>query len=129
MINSKKLITVAGIVPKLRLGNKTDKGVTSTGAHRVKLLEDKIIKGTDTQTGKEIDYVRYIVEENGEKKQYDTKLKDKDGNLSYLVQRLAEVEEGHEVLLEMKKRGIKNYISVTPVKENDDVEVEEETIE
>ena len=58
----------------------------------------------------------YLVEENGEKKEYRTKVKNKEGKLNYLVQRLAEIEEGDEVILEMKKMGIKNYIEVTPTK-------------
>lgn len=120
-------MTVAGIVPKLRLGQKTEKGVISTGPHKVKIIEDKIVKGTDPQNGKEIEYVRYFVEENGEKKQYDTKLKDKNGQLSYLVQRLSEIEEGAEVILEMKKRGIKNYVSVNAVTEHGEVEVDDDS--
>lgn len=126
MKNSKSLLKQAGIVPKLRLGEKTEKGVVATGPHRVKILEDKIVRGTDPQNGKEIEYVRYFVEENGEKKQYDTKLKDKEGNLSYLVQRLADIDEGEEIILEMKKRGIKNYVSVTSLKDHGEAEVDEE---
>lgn len=126
MKNSTALMKQAGLLPKLRLGNKTDKGVISTGPHKVIILEDKIIKGADPQTGKEIELVRYIIEENGEKKFYDTKLKDKNGQLSYLVQRFSEIGEGDEVILEMKKRGIKNYVSVTSLKDNDDIEVDQE---
>lgn len=123
---SKELLAKAGILPKLRLGLKLPKGgVKPTGAHKVKILEDKIIKKPD-QTGKEIEYVRYIVEENGEQKVYDTKLRDKNGGLSYLVQRFAEIAEGGEVVLEMKKQGAKNYIEVTPAEHSASVEVEEE---
>ena len=126
---SKQLLAVAGITPKLRLGNKTEKGVKPTGAHKVRILEDKIIKGMDGKTGKEIEYVEYILEENGEKKNYKTKLKDSNGKLSYLVQRLAEINEGDEVILEMKKQGIKNYIEVTPVSGSHTVEADEEESE
>lgn len=129
---SRQLLSVAGLTPKLRLGNKTAKGVVSSGPHRVRVLEDKIVKGLDV-SGKEIEYVEYILEENGEKKNYKTKLKDKAGKLSYLVQRLAEINEGDEVILEMKKSGMKNYIEVTPVGqssvvEHDEIEDDEETI-
>lgn len=116
----------AGVLPKLRLGNKTEKGVTTTGPHTVRILEDKIVRGSDPQTGKEIEFVRYILEENGEKKFYDTKLKDRNGELSYLVQRLSEVEENSEIILEMKKRGIKNYVAVSGVTQHGEVEVDEE---
>src|SRR3990167_5036108 len=113
MKNSLKLLKRAGIMPKLRLGIKLPKGgVKTTGPHRVKILEDKVIRKPDN-TGKEIELVRYTVEENGEKKVYDTKLKSKDGQLSYLVQRFAEINEGDEVIMEMEKQGIKNYIKVT----------------
>lgn len=126
----------AGIVPKLRLGMRVtnDKGkqeVRGTGPHRVTLIADKLVTDKDPRTGKDIEYVRYLFEENGEKKKYQTKkLNDKE-ELSYLVQRLAEVNEGDEVILELKKRGIKNYVEVIPVGHvegaeiEDDIEVEE----
>src|SRR3990167_8922751 len=123
---SKELLAKAGILPKLRLGLKLPKGgVKPTGPHKVKLLEDKILKKPD-QTGKEIEYVRYVVEEDGEKKIYDTKLRDKNNGLSYLVQRFAEINEGEEIILEMKKQGAKNYIEVTPAGHSSSVEVEDE---
>ena len=125
MLNSKKLVALAGLIPKLRLGTKTDKGVKSNGSHIVKILEDKIVKGLDIK-GKEIEFVEYVVEENGEKKMYKTKLRGSDGKPSYLVQRLAEIEEGTEVRMEMKKKGIKNYISVDSIHNGHDVEVEED---
>jgi hypothetical protein len=113
MKNSRELLRLAGILPKLRLGiKKGGGGIVSTGPHRVKFIEDKIIKKPDDR-GKEVEWVRYIVEENGVKKYYDTKLKDKNGQLSYLVQRLADIEEGTEVILEMKKLNLKNYIEVS----------------
>ena len=126
MKNSKALLKKAGILPKLRLGKKTDKGVESTGPHRVKMLEDKIKKGVNHE-GKEIDVVEYIVEENGEKKRYQTDLKNKSGELHYLVQRLAEIPEGNEVILEMKKRGVKNYVDVIPVGDVYSHEIDEDT--
>src|SRR3990167_3789730 len=117
MEKSKALMKAAGVVPKLRLGiKKAGGGVIVTGPHRVRILEDRIIKDKDAETGKEIEFVVYLVEENGEKKEYRTKVKNKEGKLNYLVQRLAEIEEGDEVILEMKKMGIKNYIEVTPTK-------------
>lgn len=114
-------------MPKLRLGAKQEKGgVKSTGPHRVKLLEDKIVRHNDRE-GKETEFVRYIVEENGEKKMYETRLKSKQtGDLSYLVQRLAEVNEGEEVILQMKREGAKNYIEVIPTSQSSSVEVDEE---
>lgn len=124
---SKQLLKEAGIQPKLRLGNKKAGGGTvSTGAHRVKLVADKMVKGNDPKTGKEIDYVRYLLEEDGETKTYQTKKLNDKGELSYLVQRLAEINEGQEVILEMKKQGIKNYIEVSPVVGGESVEIEDD---
>jgi len=128
MKTSKELLKAAGIQPKLRLGNKKDGGgVVSTGPHRVKMVADKLITAKDPKTGKDIEYVRYLLEENGEKKTYQTKkLNEKTGELSYLVQRLAEVNEGEEVILEMKKQGIKNYVEVSPIGGAQQVEIEDD---
>ena len=126
MKNSLQIIKEAGIQPKLRLGRKTPKGTVSTGAHRVKMVADKIIQAPHPKTGKMIDYVRYLVEENGESKTYQTKKLNDNGDVSYLVQRLAEIKENEEVILEMKKQGIKNYIEVSPVVGGESVEVEED---
>ncbi len=140
MQTSKALLKTAGILPKLRLGiKKSGGGTTSTGAHRVKFLSDKVVNGTDPKTGKPAEFVRYLVEEKGEKKTYQTKKLNDKGELSYLVQHLAEINEQEEVILEMKKQGIKNYIEVLPVSgattaeiddnEDDDSISEEETAE
>ncbi len=127
MKTSLSLLKEAGIQPKLRLGNKKTKGGTeSTGPHRVKMIADKIVPGKDPKTGKEIDYVRYLVEEKGEVKTYQTKKLNDKGELSYLVQRLAEIKEGEEVILEMKKQGVKNYIDVTPLVGGSTVQIEDE---
>lgn len=127
MKTSKELLKEAGIQPKLRLGSKTPKGGTkANGPHRVKMIADKIVKGTDPKNGREIEYVRYLIEENGEKKTYQTKKLNDKGELSYLVQRLAEINEGEEVILEMKKQGIKNYIDVSPVVGGETIEMEDD---
>lgn len=125
MKNSKELLVRANIIPKLRLAIKEEgKAPKPTGPHRVKILEDKIQRGKDHE-GKIIDIVRYTFEENNEKKRYDVPVKNKEGELHYLVQRLSEFEEGQEIIIEMKKKGAKNYVSVTPVESSVDVEVDE----
>lgn len=123
---SAELRVQAKIVPKLKLGSKTPKGVVGNGVHKVKLLSDKIVKGKDFKTGKEIDKVEYTLEENGEKKIYTTKLKNDKGELSYLVQNLADFQEGEEVFMEMKKAGMKNFVNVWSVNEPKTAEVDEE---
>ncbi len=126
MKTSKELIIKSGIIPKLILGKKTPKGTESTGPHRVKMLEDRIIKGVDPRSGKEMEYVEYTVEEKGTKKIYKTKLRGNDNMPSYLVQRLSEVNEGEEIIMEMKKSGMKNFIDVSDVKDTDSIEIEDE---
>ena len=110
---SREILLKAGLYPKLRLGIKGARGVTATGPHALKFIEDKIIQKLDPE-GKPTHYVRYIFEENGERKQYDARMRAKDGSdPHYFVQAMADVEEGEEVVLEMKKAGVKNYIEVT----------------
>ncbi len=110
---SKELMSKAGIKPKLKLGVKTDRGVQATGPHKVKMISDKIVPGLDRETGKVIEYVKYVVEEDGVEKEYRTRLKHKEtGELQYLVQNLSQIEEGQEVIMEMKKAGLKNYVEV-----------------
>lgn len=122
----------AGVLPRLRLGNKLEKGgVQSTGPHTVTLVTDLIQKGKHKQTGEIIDIVRYTVEEGGVRKWYDVPVKDEAGDLHYLVQRLSEVPEGQEIIMEMKKRGPRNYIDVrsvdgTPIGEKFEAEEQEE---
>lgn len=127
MKNSLALLKEANIQPKLRLGNKkAGSGVEVTGPHRVKMIADKLVKGNDPKTGKEVDYVRYLLEENGETKTYQTKKLNDKGELSYLVQRLAEIKEGEEIILEMKKQGVKNYVEVSPIGKSEQVEIEDD---
>ncbi len=117
----------ANLQPKLRLGKKKPGGgMEPTGPHRVRMIADKVVPGTDPKTGRQIDYVRYLVEENGERKVYQTKKLNEKGELSYLVQELSAINEGQEVILEMKKQGIKNYIDVSPVVGGESVEVEDD---
>jgi hypothetical protein len=121
---SREIMFKAGLLPKLRLGIKSGRGVTPTGPHRVKILEDKLIKKLNPEGQEEV-FVRYIFEEGGEKVQYDAHMKAKVGNdPHYLVQALSEVEPGEELILEMKKVGVKNYIEVTRVALNQVEKVE-----
>lgn len=120
MKKSQDLVEQAGIKPKLNLAEKTDKGVQGTGPHTVKLVSDRIVKGTEYETQKEIQEVEYTVEEDGVEKTYNVPVKDKLDKLHYLVQRLAQYNEGDIVVMEYKRKGIKGYIEVR--KENEDTE-------
>jgi hypothetical protein len=105
----------SGLYPKLKLGERRGATVVPTGPHRVKIIEDKLIKKLNAD-GVEEYFVRYIFEEVGEKKQYDAHMKSKGGSdPHYLVQALADVKEGEELILEMKKAGVKSYIEVTRI--------------
>lgn len=132
MKTSKEIVLKAGLLPRLQLGIKTGKGVKSTGKHTVKVVEDKIIRKPMREEGDDGFYVRYIFEENGEKKQYDTRMKEKGGNdPSYFVQAMANVEPGEEITLEMKKAGMKNYIEIirTSVGEVEHADTEDDVAE
>jgi hypothetical protein len=123
---SKKIVKDAGLLPRLSLFYKTKKGLVSTGIHRIKLVADKEVKGTDYQTAKEIDKVRYLVEENGEKKTYERNKFNKSGDVDYLVIKLAEFEENTEILIEGTRKGIKNVVSISPMVGGEEIEVEED---
>lgn len=125
---SKQLVKDAGLHPRLRLLTKEEgKAPVSTGKHTVRLIKDKEIMGKDVNTGKEIPKIRYLVEEKGELKVYDTRKFNKDtGELNYLVQKLAEYPENSTVILEAKKMGAKNYIAVTPFNTGAEIEVEDD---
>lgn len=66
------------------------------------------------------------MEENGHKKSYRVPKLDKKGEIHYLVQRFAEVNEGEEVVLEYKRKGLKGYIELIRVKNVEQTEVEDE---
>jgi hypothetical protein len=85
-------------------------------------------------TSKEVDKVRYLVEENGEKKIFERNKFNKSGDVDYLVVRLSEYEEGAEILIEGTRKGIKNVVNISSVVggeqvEIDDVENEEDHLE
>jgi len=119
------------IIPRLRLFQKQKNAegkmeTKATGEHKVKMIADKEVEGTDYQTGKPKPQIRYLVEENGEKKIYETDKFNKKGELNYLVRRLGEIPENTEVILKGERRGMKNYVDVKIVLEPQSIEVEEE---
>jgi hypothetical protein len=80
MLNSKEVLKEANIMPKLKLAIQTQGGgVKGTGPHRVKILSDEKRKDIDRDTGKEIDVIRFIFEEDHEKKYYDVDVLEKKG--------------------------------------------------
>ena len=141
MTKSQELVKQATLegkmpIPRLQLaiqitdkeGNK--KGVEGTGPHEIKFISDKIVKGREYQTQQERLEVEYILEENGQKKQYRAPIKDKNGNLHYFVQRMAEVEIGERIILEYKKKPgtFQGYIDFKRVEPVPIIEVSDEEI-
>ena len=57
---SKEILLKSGLLPKLQLGIKTGGGVKSTGKHRVKVIEDKIVRKPPREEGDDGFCVRYI---------------------------------------------------------------------
>ncbi|MCH8295607.1 hypothetical protein IH992_31370 [Candidatus Poribacteria bacterium] len=127
---SKDLTDRAGIKPRLQLGRQVPTGdgdktkVVSTGPHRVKWIGDRIIKGQEYQSDDEIDVVEYTFEEGGEEKLYEASVKNKKGELHYFVKRMSEYEYGQELILEMRKKGIRSYISIVPVQDDSEEPVQ-----
>lgn len=109
------------VLPKLRLGVQTIKedgkkgGVKSTGAHHVKFLEEPTTTMGRDENGQPRKELKFIVEENGIKFRWQIPILGKDGQPSYLIERLMHIEIGDERILEMSKHGMKNFIDVRPV--------------
>jgi hypothetical protein len=131
---AKQLMSSAEIYPKLKLGVRTVKpdgsygAVVSTGPQKVKLIKEFIRKGIDRESGKVIEVYKIVVEHEGITKEYRMPIKAREtGELHYLVQRLSKVDEGEEIIMEMKKQGPKNYIEVLRA-DGSPIEVDEEEI-
>lgn len=117
MKTSNEVLKKANIIPRLVLAIKTERGTQGTGPHKVKLISDKIVMGTEFKTGKQRHEVEYLIEENGKQKKYRVPVKDKNNEIHYLIQRLAGYNEGDEVILEYKRQGLTGYIDVKPATE------------
>ena len=125
---SQSLVQKANIIPSLKLATKKDKGgVEGTGSHKVKILEDKVVEGKDFNRNM-IHMVRYTLEENGVKKKYDTAVKGDNGELSYLVQKLAEIPEGTEIVLEYVQKGLRGFIDVRQAEGKEEPVIGEEPV-
>lgn len=125
---TKEVLAKMGIVPRLRLGEKLEKGgAKSTGPHKVKIISETLKNVKDKETGKPVQAIEYLLEESGVKKVWVQPLYKfdkvtKTNNPNYLLERLSELNEGEEFILEMKKSGMKNYINVQRLGNSTDVE-------
>ncbi len=90
------------------------KGVKGTGRHTVIFVSDQIVEGEDFKTKEKRQEVQYIFEEGGQKKKYKVPVHNKNGELHYFVQRMAEVKRSETITLEYKKipNSFKGYIEV-----------------
>lgn len=111
----------------LQLGIRQEGGgVKSTGKHIFTVVKEVgIIKVDNPQTGAPEDRLQLLVSEDGVEKIWNVPIKDKQGNLHYLIPTLAGVEEGDEMEAEMKKRGLKNYIALNKVGEGEVIHQDE----
>lgn len=79
--------------------------------HTVKLVKDKVDKIPDGKGGT-VDGMKFMVEEGGESKTFFT------GSVG-LISKLASVEEGTTVTIQMKKANNKSYFVVTTADGNE----------
>lgn len=105
----------------------------TTGPHHVKFIaEPLIVMGMDDE-GKPRKMLRFEVQEKGNNYRWMVPLLGKDGQPHYLIERLLEVKVNDERILEMMRRGARNYIDVRksdeapePPEEIEDEEAQEE---
>ena len=112
---SQDIVKEANIIPFLQLAVRKENTegkmtVVGTGKHRVKFISSKTVMGKEYQTGLEREEVQYIFEEKGQQKKYNVPIKDVNGEVHYLVQRMADVEYGEEIILEYVRKGLKGFI-------------------
>jgi len=100
-----------------------------TGKHIVKFINDKAISGTNFKTGQPEEKVRYIFEENGKEKNYETAIfridqKTKEKKLGHFIQSMSQFEYGD--MLEMEYKPIpgtpRGFIDIKKVNEPETTE-------
>ena len=120
----KEILRKANIIPDLHLVRKKEGGGTEgTGPHRVKIIDAKVCKIRDYNTGAIVYGSKLLVEENGEKKKYTFSLKNETGEIHYLVKTLADFKPGDEIVMEFKREGKRGFIDVR-LAEKEEIEPE-----
>src|ERR1700754_1731548 len=105
---AKQVLDKMGVIPRLRLAEKQDKGgIKSTGPPRVVVGPSKLGEEMDPDTGKPRQIIQYEMKEGGVKKIWNVPIRNKKGEPNYLIERLADISEGEEIILESKRAGIK----------------------
>lgn len=123
----RELARTLNILPRLQLGIKLDKGgIKTTGPHKVKFLQEPtIVMGKDFE-GKPRKEMKFIVESEGVKYTWNVPILNKEGQPNYLIERLMNIEVNDERTLEMKKKGIRNYIDIREEDEDNEPPMEDE---
>ena len=106
MTNSQKLYNEAKEQNLVRVKGNYIK-FKGTGAHSLIFLNDKVIQGTNFNTGKPEQKIKYLFEENGEQKVYNTAVMTKgdDGQarLSNFVEQMRHYNYGDKIIIEYKR--------------------------
>jgi hypothetical protein len=121
---AKKLTETARASGKIKEGNSfftvTDKKQIDAGGgeivtvevpngiHHVKILSEKIGKGKDFE-GKEAEQLQLIIMDNGQQKEWNMPIKNKDGTLYYIVAELETIEIGEEFIVQAAKMKTGKY--------------------
>lgn len=107
----------------LRLGTKKEGGgVESTGPHKLKFIDDKVVMGQDYHTKQERKEMKYTFEENGEEKFYSVPLFNEDGDVHYLIVAMKDFNYGEWLVLELKRSGQTNFVDVRKAEEEEEEE-------
>lgn len=129
MLKVQEIAKALNVTPKLRLGTKlVGGGVSSTGPHHIKFLEEPVVVMGKDEKNVPRKELKFIVEEKGIKYRWNVPVLGKDGQPSYLIERLMHIEVGDERILEMSRQGQRNYIDVRlPDEESEAPDEEEES--
>lgn len=101
------------LYPRIKMGERTLGGaVQGTGPHKVKFMEEPtVITGKDKK-GNPRKELKFILQEHGQLYRWQVPILNEEGQPNYLVERLMDIEVGDIRVLEMKKRGPRNYVDV-----------------
>lgn len=109
----KKVMQSMGALPKLRLGEKIKgSGVKSFGPKTVKFLAEPVGVSKKDFSGKQQKMMRFEVEHEGTRYFWYVRVLNQEGEVNYLMERLAEIKVGDERVLEMTKQGARNYVDI-----------------
>lgn len=111
--------------PFLKLAERKEgQGVVGLGPKKLRLEQEKVVKGREYKTNKERKEVEYLFTEldTGEKKRYRKPIHDQDGNLHYLHENMKDFKVGDSLIIEFKEKdnSYGGYLDVSPLNEEED---------